>query len=408
MQHDKAFTIGSFVPADLDGFRQCLQDSYLRDFPEDLRGIGRPRFEPGRSIVAHDGGRVVGTTSSYELLIETPMKARVPAAGISLVSVLPTHRGRGIMNALLLEQLHRLKESGSPLAALWASQAALYPRYGFGLAVAGLDLVVPSRTAFLETVESDVGLEFCSIEAALDAGSELYACLTRPGWLALEAAEWRRRRGELVADADGTAKAVRVVDEANRCSGVAVYSAEAAWAAGEPRGRIEVHDLLAEDGRAYAAIWRFLLAQDWVSEIHARNRPIDEPLLALVANPRSLHTRFRDALFLRILDVERSLQARTYERDVECVLQIRDRLLDENSGTWVLRVKDGEAQCMKDPRAAPQVTLGIDALGAAFLGGFTFSSLYRAGRVSASDACTISALDRTFRTPVAPNCPFVF
>lgn len=401
--------VESFQAEDKEGFRNCLEESYLRDFPADLRGIGRPEFEPERSIVARDGSRIVGTTSSYELPIKAPVGAQVSGAGISLVSVLPTHRGRGIMSALLTEQLRRLKASGAAFAGLWASQAALYPRYGFGLAVPCLDMVVPSQTSFVDpSIGRDVPLEYCSVEDALKIGSLQYEGVSRPGLLVMEAAEWQKRRRSLVSAATGNVKAIRAVDGRGGSSGVVIYSVEAGWVAGEPRGRIEIHDMLAPDGETYAAMWRFLLSQDWVSEIHVENRPVDEPLLALAANPRSLSTQYRDALFLRILDVGCALQARTYSRDLEYVFRVRDPLLGENDGTWVLTVKEGTGVCVWDPSATPQMELPIDALGAVFLGGITFSSLAAAGRLRVHDHRALEALDGAFRTHLAPHCPFVF
>lgn len=404
-----AVQVDRFASEDKDAFRECLEESYLRNFPADLRGTGRPAFEPTRSTVAREGSRIVGTTTSYELLVEAAEGTQIPGAGISLVSVLPTHRGRGIMNALITEQLRNLTASGTAFAALWASQAGLYTRYGFGLAVPCLDMVVPSQTSFVDpSIGRDVLLEYCSIDDALKIGSLQYEVSSRPGRLVMDAAEWQKRRGSLVSAASGNVKAVRAVDAGGGSSGVVIYSVEAAWVAGEPRGRIEIHDMLAADGAAYAAMWRFLLGQDWVSEIHVDNRPLDEPLLALAANPRSLRTQYRDALFLRILDVGRALEARTYVHDLECVLQVRDPLLGDNDGIWVLTVKEGVAVCVRDSSVSPKVELPIDALSAAFLGGITFSSLAGAGRLRVHDDSALQALDSAFWTPLAPHCPFVF
>lgn len=401
--------LSDYAQTDENGFRGCLEESYLRKFPVDMCVPGRPKFAPERSIVARDRSLVVGTTSSYELLIETPVGVQVPAAGISLVSVLPTHRGQGIMSSLLTEQLRRLRESHIAFAALWASHAGLYPRYGFGLAVPCLDLAVPSRTSFVDaSLGGEMSMQFCSVDDALEIGSQQYERVSRPGRLAMDTAEWQRRRGSLVAAASGMVKAALAVDDGAGPLGVVIYSVEAAWVAGEARGRIDVHELLAANGDAYAAVWRFLLDQDWVSEIRILNRPVDEPLLALASNPRALSVQYRDALFLRILDVGRSLQARTYGEDIECVLRVRDRILQDNEETWVLTVTGGVGECVRVPSATPQVTLSIDALGAAFLGGVTFASLAGAGRLRVHDDAAVRALDRAFGTHLAPHCPFIF
>ena len=58
----------------------------------------------------------------------------VPCAGVTVVGVLPTHRRRGILSALMRSQLANVRGRGEPLAALWASEETIYGRYGYGLA----------------------------------------------------------------------------------------------------------------------------------------------------------------------------------------------------------------------------------------------------------------------------------
>ena len=60
--------------------------------------------------------------------------ATAPAAGVTWVGVLPSHRRRGILTELMRRQLDDVHERGEPLAILWASEAPIYGRFGYGIA----------------------------------------------------------------------------------------------------------------------------------------------------------------------------------------------------------------------------------------------------------------------------------
>ncbi len=90
----------------------------------------RRQFEPDRSLAAIDpavpGDGPVGTTGVYSLRMTVP-GAVLPVAGVSMVSVLPTHRRRGVLRSLMHRQLAGLAERGEePIAALWASETPIY------------------------------------------------------------------------------------------------------------------------------------------------------------------------------------------------------------------------------------------------------------------------------------------
>jgi len=89
--------------------------------------------EPDRTLAAFDGSLMVGTAGAYSFQFSVP-GAVVPAAGVTLVSVLPTHRRRGVVRSMMVRQLSDIAKGGEPLAGLWASESMLYGRYGYGKA----------------------------------------------------------------------------------------------------------------------------------------------------------------------------------------------------------------------------------------------------------------------------------
>src|SRR5262249_22975155 len=86
---------------------------------------------------AFDGDAIVGTTAAYSFQLTVP-GGIASAAGVTFVGVLPTYRRRGILSAMMRNQLDDIVERGEAIAALWASETAIYGRYGYGPASAQL------------------------------------------------------------------------------------------------------------------------------------------------------------------------------------------------------------------------------------------------------------------------------
>jgi predicted acetyltransferase len=78
-------------------------------------------------------------------------------------------------------------------------------------------------------------------------------------------------------------------------------------------------------------------------------------------------------------------------------------MLADNTGSWT--VEDGEA---RRSRRRPDVRLDVQALASAYLGGFTFAELARAGRVEEVARGGVARADALFRVDAKPWCPEVF
>ena len=52
-------------------------------------------------------------------------------AGISVIGTRPEYRRQGLVRAIMTRAFAEQRERGQSLAGLWASQAAIYQRYGF-------------------------------------------------------------------------------------------------------------------------------------------------------------------------------------------------------------------------------------------------------------------------------------
>src|SRR5690606_17919756 len=108
-----------------------------------------------RTLCAFDGDVLVGSTAAYSLTMTVP-GGPIPVAGITGVAVLPSHRRKGILRSLMTRQLADLHEGGEPVAALYASEAAIYGRFGYGRAADAMFFRIPRHgSAFVPHAPAD-------------------------------------------------------------------------------------------------------------------------------------------------------------------------------------------------------------------------------------------------------------
>ncbi len=159
--------------------------------PEDL-DVELGVVDPSRMRVVHDGRMLVGCAGSFAFDLTVPGPRTLPLGGVTWVGVAPTHRRRGVMSSMVTGLLRDLREEGRPLAALWASEAAIYQRFGFGPATWRVDLHVPSGGRLLADVPQGGLRTTAADDPALQAVEEAVTA-GMPGWFRRDAA-WRRYR----------------------------------------------------------------------------------------------------------------------------------------------------------------------------------------------------------------------
>jgi predicted acetyltransferase len=194
--------------------------------------------------------------------------------------------------------------------------------------------------------------------------------------------------------------------------GYALYWVRPVWSDdGIPNGVLQIRELMATDPAAYAAIWNDLLSRDLVGEVRVMSRPVDEPLLCLLADRRRARPRLSDGLWVRLLSVPEALAGRRYSCPVDVVIEVTDDLFAENAGRWRLRAPgqaaEDRATCERTSAPA-DVTLPIQSLGAAYMGGTTLGALARAGLADEAKPGAIAALSTALCWEPAPWSPTVF
>jgi predicted acetyltransferase len=373
--------------------------------PEE-RAFDKSVTEDGRSLAAWDGDEIVGSAGAYSFRVSVPGGALVPAAGVTCVSVQPTHRRRGVLTAMMRRQLHDVRELGEPLAVLVASEPVIYGRFGYGAASERVRLDIDTTRVRLAEPEGteDVRVRFVGLEEGLEACEAVYARVVaeRPGMLARQPGWERQALLDPVAMRGGASARQCVLAEVDgEVRGYARYSAKLTWSDRGPDGTVTVRDLDAVDAASHAALWRFLFGIDLMSKVVATTRPADDPLLHLVSDVRRCGVTTSEGLFVRLVDVGAALEARTYATPVDVVLAVSDALCPWNEGRWRLTGGPKGAVCARTGDPA-DLALSVRELGAAYLGGVSLSALAGAGRVRELRDGALREAAVAFRSDVAP------
>ncbi|HLK00044.1 MAG TPA: GNAT family N-acetyltransferase, partial [Streptosporangiaceae bacterium] len=355
-------------------------------------------FEFPRTLAAFDESSIVGTASAYSFSMTVPGGA-VPCAGVTWVSVLPSHRRRGVLRSLMRRQLADVDAAGrEPIAALWASEAGIYERYGYGRASWHLSLTVHRGEGVLArdgaSRADGVRVRLVAPSSAREALASVYDQVraSRPGFFARNTAWWDRVLSDPEASRGraGPLRCVLASDSAGP-RGYALYAGTQQWEDDTflPSSTLAVRELVAADAAASAALWGDLLSRDLTTSFRADLRPADDPLLYQLADPRRTRPTISDGLWVRLVDVAAALSARRYSAPVSVVIAVRDRELPKNEGHWRLTTAVADeadagglaAVCSRTDDAA-DLEVDVASLGAAYLGGTRLGTLAGAGLVT--------------------------
>ncbi|MEU6775674.1 GNAT family N-acetyltransferase [Streptomyces sp. NPDC046759] len=380
--------------------------------PPEERELDKSLTEFDRSLAAWDGEEIVGTAGAFSFRMTVPGGTAVPAAGVTMVGVAATHRRRGVLTSMMRRLLDDARALGEPLAVLTASEPAIYGRFGFGAATfrTAAEIDTSRVTLSLPAGVEEVRLRYAAPADVLDACEAVYAALVplRPGMLVRQPG-WERA-GLLDPESErGGASALQcVVAERNgEVTGYVRFRTKIDWGAGGHDGTVRLKDLAALDPVTEAALWRFLFGIDLMTTLSVDTRPVDDAWQYMVSDIRRCRPRQRDDAYVRLVDVDAALAARTYQAPVDVVLEVEDTFCPWNAGRRRLTGDAKGASCERTSDAA-DLSLSVRDLGAAYLGGATLLSLAAAGRVRELRPGALAEASVAFGSPVAPWLPHGF
>jgi predicted acetyltransferase len=179
------------------------------------------------------------------------------------------------------------------------------------------------------------------------------------------------------------------------------------WPQGHPNGVLDVLQAMGTSARAVKELWRFLFGVDLVARIDAHFEPVDTPLLVMITEMRRLRARLYDALWIRLVDVERALTQRSYAAAGELIFRLEDHFCPWNAGTWMLETSGSETTVTRTKAQADLAMKAAD-LGAAYPGGISFSQLREGAAITELNSAAAARADDLFRVHPAPWCPETF
>ncbi|WP_076482050.1 GNAT family N-acetyltransferase [Williamsia sterculiae] len=359
-----------------------------------------------RAMYDHDTGGFrdpddpVGTFLSYDKTVGFGDGVLLPADAITDVTVRATHRRRGILRSLMTTDLAVAHDRGLPLAALTVSESGIYRRFGFGPAAVSHQVTLRTDRSFALDVPTSGRVEMTSRADYLAHADTVFD-------------EFHRRTAGSVSRSQGLTDALAGVfdhhtgkpDEAVRhalhIDDTGVPTGSVTWKVDDDSSTATVRDFVAVTPEANLALWDFLGHLDLITTVVRRRTPVEDPLRYALREPDVYEVSARgDFLWLRVLDVARVLEARTYLVDGEVTLTVVD---DQGftGGTYRLAVSKGAATVERTRDADTDVTLDVAALGSAVLGGVPVAALAGAGRIHGAAVDELARLLVTLRAPVS-------
>ncbi|OBF62290.1 GNAT family acetyltransferase [Mycobacterium sp. 852002-51971_SCH5477799-a] len=363
-------------------------------------------FEPGRTVGAFIDGQLVGTADAVTSALTLPGGATVGHAAVTHIGVLPSFTRRGVATELIHHQLRDVAARGEVVASLRASEATIYERYGYGVASCFQSVeVTTARAAFRPEVGSGGPVRLLGAAEVWDVLPRVYNANrpSRPGTIDRPGSWWESARRR--AESSSGPWYVAAHGEPGTETGFARYRPIGIenWFVSDQRS-VVVEDFFAPTADAYFGLLRFLLSLDLVDRVLFWMLPIDDALPWLFVDRRAAKvTAVYDETWLRVIDAQRALTARSYRGGGTVTIAVSDPLLSGNSASFTIAGAGAESTTRR-----ADVRVGIEGLGAALLGGTSWRSLAAAGLARADDPVALDVADELFAVPEAPHAGTFF
>jgi predicted acetyltransferase len=376
--------------------------------PQDDESWARsqPSWDEMSSFTAWDGDTCVGHAGQFFVETTVPGGAQLTTGAVTRVGVLPTHRRRGVATGLMEALIAESAERGVTLMSLRASEAVIYQRFGFGLAGEFIEASIDAARARPVAGQAVGGhIRLLRPDEIIPTIREVYdRCVHRRVGIVTRPDSWWERYFRDAVTATKSSYVVVHVDGVGVVDGVAHY--DVAWNEdGQPGGHGEIHDVFGIDDAVELALWGYLLDIDLVRTWKADERPVDDIVRAAISDRRAYSVKsVDDEQWLRLVDVETALAARTYNAATDgVVIGVTDPLVASNNGSW--RVSATGAVATSE---AADLAVDIATLSATYLGGVSWELLAAVGQVEVRTPGATCAADTLFASHLLPFCGSFF
>jgi predicted acetyltransferase len=393
-----------FRPAtkeEMERFHHVAANALVMTQNQDTTAVMQPEL----TYCAFEDGKLATAYAEWPLTMRFNGNS-APIAGVTYVGTLPVYRRRGYLRKIMTERFKILHEQGErAIAALYASRAAIYQRYGYAVvSTSGSYNFDPRDLQF--SVPQDVPGRFRELaddEFSVLVGLYRSFRADRTGYVHRGKAMWDF--GVLGTPPAGGMLNKIIYQENGETLGYLIYVMESPPGGDGtgPNQRLTVRDLVWLTPAAYRAAWNYIANMDLVGNVVWRHVPGDDPLPHLLLEPRMLRKSSGDGLLGRIIDVEKALPQRRYDEEGTISFEIKDDLCPWNQGRWKLEAStDGSS--VSRTGEEPQLTMPVSTLAMLMFGQISASEAARMARLDVGDGSALPLWDKVMRTRYRPAC----
>lgn len=388
------------MPEEYKLFRTAGSLGFGSNWDEEKREPPMPDLD--RAIAAYEDSNIVGTAHAFATKMNVP-GGSLNCAAVDYVAVLPTHRRRGIMTKLMKKQLGDIYERGETIAALHPSESLIYGRFGYGIGTYDEDWEIDTRHSDFGTPPKyDGSFEFEKPSLINKSIPRLYetSMRNRPGSILPTSDRWERIAGDIRTSNGNLQQYFHVKYlSSGEHKGYVRYSIT--------EDVVTIVELMSSSLEAHAALWRFCFDIDLIWKVKASRRPTDDPLLFMLADSRRLTRNVRDSLWIRLIDVQKALESRSYNVTGSLVFKINDAFCSWNHGVFELEIQDDWVHCSISKKS-PDLVIDVSDIASTYLGTIRFSKLKNSGRLEEHTPGSVKLADQMFNSELDPWCPYSF
>ena len=385
---------------EVDAGRRAVEAAFGSSFEDPWFEAARKVMPLERMLIAVDDDQPVALAAAYPFSLSIP-GGELPCGGVTWVGVSPSHRRRGVLTALMRKQLDDLHEQGEPLAALWASESLIYGRFGYGIAAPMHRLEgMKAGFAFRDDRAPVGSVRLIDVTEARERFPAIHERVRaqRAGMPARSETWWNEFRLTDRKPAGLGPRFYALYED----DGYAIYRIKSEWEHGIPNATVHVVEALGATGVAEREVWRFLFSLDLATTVEGELVDPSAPLFLGARDPRRLRLTLHDGLWLRLVDADAAVRARSWATDESVVVEVRDAFCPWNAGRYRLGADAG--RCDDEP----ELTLDACELASVYLGGVDVQALAAAGFVEELREGALARAARLLVTPRPPFCPEVF
>ena len=401
------FEFRRITKEELHDFFELGHYVYANNEPPSQDELNETDFKSEMTTCAFHNGKLVAAGGGYPLEMSFNGQC-VRADGVTAIGTEPAYRRRGLVRRIITERFEEARNEGQSASILWATFAAVYQRFGYGLGAQIYRYAFDPRFAqFHGDAESTGTLRRVSLEQAKEIIPDLYErfIADRTMMLHRDPVHW-----DLVHFKPNRHHFVVHFDERDNPDGYLSYRLQVDKAPRSGFGlsqRLNVRDFVYLDINAFRALWNYVLKHDLVWEVRI-NAPSDDPARHLLREPLVLRVTWDDGLWFRVVDVLGLLTQRNYGCSGEVTIDIpEDRECPWNVGKYRLQTDGYEAHATRH-RGDCDFKISVNGLASLLSGDISLSRLHAIGIAHVNSTEKLPGLDSLFQTEHAPFCNDLF